>query len=92
MSGRWLRGYALVIYLFLYAPIGLIVLISFSSGRQASSFTGFSLQWYGTAFANRFMVEALGLRGALVKRRSYSQLGSSRKPLATMPICQGITV
>lgn len=59
MSGRWLKGYALVIYLFLYAPIGLIVLISFSSGRQASSFTGFSLQWYGTAFANRFMVEAL---------------------------------
>ena len=34
----------------------------------------------------------LGLRGALVKSRSYSQLGSSRKPLATMPICQGITV
>lgn len=59
MRGRWLGGYALLIYLFLYAPIGLIVLISFSSGRQASSFTGFSLQWYETAFANRFMVEAL---------------------------------
>lgn len=59
MKGRWLGGYALLIYLFLYAPIGLIVLISFSSGRQASSFTGFSLQWYEKAFANRFMVEAL---------------------------------
>jgi spermidine/putrescine transport system permease protein len=41
-------------------PIGLIVLISFSAGRQASSFTGFSLQWYATAYANRFVVEALG--------------------------------
>ncbi len=59
MKGGWLKGYALCIYLFLYAPIGLIVLISFSSGRQASSFTGFSFQWYETAFANRFMVEAL---------------------------------
>jgi spermidine/putrescine transport system permease protein len=57
MKTRWLQGYALLIYLFLYAPIALIVLIS--SGRQASSFTGFSLQWYETAFANRFMLEAL---------------------------------
>ena len=59
LKGGWLKGYALVIYLFLYAPIVLIVLISFSSGRQASSFTGFSFQWYETAFANRFMLEAL---------------------------------
>jgi spermidine/putrescine transport system permease protein len=59
VKGRGLQGYAVLIYLFLYAPIGLIVLISFSAGRQASSFTGFSLQWYATAFGNRLMVEAL---------------------------------
>jgi len=55
----WLGGYAALIYLFLYGPIGLVVLISFSAGKQASSFSGFSLQWYGTAFGNRFVVEAL---------------------------------
>lgn len=55
----WLSGYALLAYVFLYAPIALIVLISFSEGRQASDFRGFSLQWYATAFNNRFMVEAL---------------------------------
>ncbi|MBM3585031.1 MAG: ABC transporter permease [Alphaproteobacteria bacterium] len=60
MKGRGLSAYALLVYLFLYAPIGLIVLISFNAGRQASSFTGFSLQWYRTAFGNRLMVEALG--------------------------------
>lgn len=60
MKGRGLRAYAVLVYLFLYVPIGLIVLISFSAGRQASSFTGFSLQWYATAFDNRFVVEALG--------------------------------
>ena len=55
----WLGGYAALVYLFLYGPIGLVVLISFSAGKQASSFRGFSLQWYGTAFGNRFVVEAL---------------------------------
>ena len=55
----WLAGYAALVYIFLYGPIGLVVLISFSAGKQASSFRGFSLQWYGTAFGNRFVVEAL---------------------------------
>ncbi|MEX2650459.1 MAG: ABC transporter permease [Alphaproteobacteria bacterium] len=54
-----MRGYAILVYAFLYAPIGLIVLISFSAGHQASSFKGFSLQWYETAFGNRLMIEAL---------------------------------
>jgi spermidine/putrescine transport system permease protein len=57
--GSWLGGYAALVYIFLYAPIGLVVLISFSAGRQASTFSGFSLQWYGKAFGNRFVVEAL---------------------------------
>ena len=55
-----MRVYATIVYLFLYAPIAMIVLISFSEGRQASDFRGFSLQWYETAFSNRFVLEALG--------------------------------
>jgi spermidine/putrescine transport system permease protein len=55
-----MRIYAALIYLFLYAPIGTLVLFSFSAGRQASTFEGFSLQWYGTAASNRFVLEALG--------------------------------
>lgn len=54
-----MRIYAAFVYLFLYAPIGMIVLISFSAGHQASSFNGFSLQWYETAFHNRFVLDAL---------------------------------
>jgi spermidine/putrescine transport system permease protein len=54
-----MRIYAAIVYLFLYAPIGMIVLISFSAGRQASDFRGFSLQWYETAFNNRFVLQAL---------------------------------
>ena len=55
-----MRVYAALIYLFLYAPIGTLVLFSFSAGRQASSFEGFSLEWYGKAAGNRFVLEALG--------------------------------
>ncbi len=54
-----MRLYALLVYVFLYAPIGLIVLISFSAGRQASTFEGFSLQWYAKAAGNRFVIEAV---------------------------------
>jgi spermidine/putrescine transport system permease protein len=54
-----MRIYAGLAYLFLYAPIALIVLFSFNSGRYAADFESFSLQWYGIAARNRFVVEAL---------------------------------
>ena len=54
-----MRLYAFAIYLFLYIPIGIIVVFSFNSGRHASDFQGFSTKWYGTALSNPFVVEAL---------------------------------
>jgi spermidine/putrescine transport system permease protein len=53
-----MRIYAAIVYFFLYAPIGMLMLFSFSAGRQASTFEGFSTQWYGKAAGNRFLVEA----------------------------------
>ena len=53
-----MRLYALVVYLFLYIPIGVIVLFSFNAGQSANQFTGFSVQWYGKALSNRFLIEA----------------------------------
>jgi spermidine/putrescine transport system permease protein len=55
-----MRIYAGFIYLFLYAPIATLVLFSFSAGRQASTFEGFSVKWYGAAANNRFVLEAVG--------------------------------
>lgn len=55
-----MRFYATIVYLFLYAPIGIIVLFSFNAGRHASDFQGFSTQWYGKALNNPFAMEALG--------------------------------
>lgn len=54
-----MRALVVAVYLFLYAPIALVVLFSFNAGRHASDFTGFSLQWYGKALANPFLTAAL---------------------------------
>lgn len=54
-----MRIYSIAVYLFLYVPIGIIVLFSFNSGRHASDFQGLSVKWYGKALSNPFVIEAL---------------------------------
>lgn len=54
-----MRLYALAVYIFLYLPIGIIALFSFSAGRSASQMQGFSTQWYGKALSNPFVIDAL---------------------------------
>lgn len=60
MNAVLLRIYVVGIYLFLYLPIAIIVLFSFTAGRHASELRGLSVQWYGRALANPFVIEALG--------------------------------
>ena len=54
-----MRLYAILIYVFLYGPIGLIVAGSFNAGKQAMIWQGFSVSWYGKAFSNPLIMEAL---------------------------------
>src|SRR5690606_40218855 len=54
-----MRTLVFAVYLFLYTPIALVVLFSFNAGRNASEFVGFSVEWYGKAFSNTFLVQAL---------------------------------
>ncbi|SFV34269.1 ABC transporter permease [Hyphomicrobium facile] len=54
-----MRALVFALYLFLYAPIALVVLFSFNSGRNASELVGFSTQWYGRALSNPFLMDAL---------------------------------
>ncbi len=54
-----MRLYVAAVYLFLYIPIGIIVLFSFNAGRHASDFRGLSVQWYGKALDNPFVIDAL---------------------------------
>lgn len=54
-----MRLYAIFIYIFLYAPIALIVFFSFNAGRYAMDWQGFSVDWYGKAFTNPIVTKAL---------------------------------
>jgi spermidine/putrescine transport system permease protein len=54
-----MRLYAVCVYLFLYTPIAIIALFSFNAGRHASQLQGFSMQWYGRALKNPFVMDAL---------------------------------
>jgi spermidine/putrescine transport system permease protein len=54
-----MRAYVAAVYLFLYAPIALIVLFSFNAGRYAADLQGFSTVWYSRALSNPFVLEAL---------------------------------
>jgi spermidine/putrescine transport system permease protein len=52
-------GYAVLFYLFLYAPIVLLVLFSFNQSRFPTHWTGFTLDWYVKLFGNYAMGQAL---------------------------------
>jgi spermidine/putrescine transport system permease protein len=46
-SSSWLRVPFWATYVFLYAPIVVLVVMSFNSGESAYAYEGFSLKWYG---------------------------------------------
>jgi len=58
-ADRALRWYSALVYVFLYVPIAVVVLLSFNSGMHASDLQGFSLRWYGEAWSDAFVTEAL---------------------------------
>ncbi len=46
-------------FVFLYLPLLLMALVSFSAGRMVTEFGGFSTRWYAALFRNEVLVEAL---------------------------------
>jgi len=49
---RALQGYSALVYLFLYAPIAVVVVLSFNKGRQVLNWEGFSTKWFGQALSD----------------------------------------
>ena len=49
----WRPAAMLVVYVFLYAPIVLLVLFSFNDSRFTSEWHGFTLRWYGNVLGSR---------------------------------------
>ena len=48
-----------LVFLFLYAPIAVLVLFSFSGDRNVGTWGGFSLRWYDAMFANDPLLNSL---------------------------------
>ncbi len=54
------RIYVFLIFLFLYAPIATLIVLSFNASRTRAKWGGFTLNWYLALFQNSDIMEALG--------------------------------
>ena len=43
---RWLSGFAVLIYVFLFAPIVVLIVFSFNQSRRNFRWLGFTTDWY----------------------------------------------
>ncbi|NIO42189.1 MAG: ABC transporter permease subunit [Burkholderiales bacterium] len=57
-SSPWLRTAALAAYVFLYAPLLIVVLYSFNDSSMNAQWVGFTLKWYEKLFRNELMLTA----------------------------------
>jgi spermidine/putrescine transport system permease protein len=55
---RALLLFATLIYVFLYAPILMVVFFSFNSSRSTQVWTGFSTEWYGELISDQSILDA----------------------------------
>ena len=55
----FMKCYLALILIFLYAPILVLVVLSFNDSRSRVTWGGFTLRWYGSLFSNRQILEAL---------------------------------
>ena len=55
-GSRLLMG---LVFVFLYAPILLLIIFSFNAGDSGAVWKGFSLHWYGRLFRNRLIMESV---------------------------------
>jgi len=51
--------YIALIFLFLYLPIFMVIIFSFNTSKMNIVWEGFTLQWYGSFFKNRTLMESL---------------------------------
>lgn len=59
MSKTMSRIYVGLVYLFLYAPIAVLIIFSFNSSKSRNVWTGFTLDWYARLFQNETIISSL---------------------------------
>jgi spermidine/putrescine transport system permease protein len=75
---RYLRVHATLVFLFLFAPIVVLVVFSFNSGRSSAAWQGFSTKWYSALADNEQALDAfrLTLKVALVSTIVATVIGT----------------
>ena len=53
------RIYVVLIFIFLYAPIATLIVLSFNASKTRAKWGGFTIKWYGALFQNEDIMEAL---------------------------------
>ncbi len=53
------RLFSILVFLFLYAPIAVLIVFSFNASNSRRVFTGFSLRWYAEFFQDARILGAL---------------------------------
>jgi spermidine/putrescine transport system permease protein len=59
LGQRLSSWYLVIILLFIYLPIGYVVLFSFNESKSLTNFTGFSFRWYENMFKDRTMLQSI---------------------------------
>ena len=54
-----MRAHTLLVYLFLYAPIAILVLFSFNETSQTAVWRGFTLEWYRNLFHDEIILASV---------------------------------
>lgn len=84
MKKTWQRFYMAFVYLFLYAPIFVLIFFSFNAGVSRKEFTGFSLRWYAELLENEIILN--GLKNTLIVSVSAAVLATILGTAAAMGI------
>jgi spermidine/putrescine transport system permease protein len=56
----WLNAHLALVYVFLYVPIVVLIVLSFNRSGLPTAWTGFSTEWYGRLVANPKILSAAG--------------------------------
>lgn len=81
------RAAALLVLIFLYAPIVTLVVMSFNTGDSLTIWSGFGLRWYGVVLDNDDMLRAI--RNSLMIATVATLVGTTIATMAALALARG---
>jgi ABC-type spermidine/putrescine transport system permease subunit II len=58
---RWLTLFSVAVFVFLFAPIVILIIFSFNDAKDLFVWRGFTLKWYPELFGDRNLMKGLGV-------------------------------